>query len=224
MKGRPPGYDRGKALALYAEGLPDVEIARRLGLSYSSKVSHFLRSKGLPPKGVCADCGKPFIRETHRAPRCSSCFYHLRAGERVGNFEVLERRGPYCGGFKYLVRDVRCGHQRIVGHMPTQPFVGKFAACGCPTRHVNKYGYAVWLIVTPSGKRLNVLEHRIVKERELGRELRDDETVHHINGIKDDNRPENLQLRQGRHGKGTVFHCLDCGSVNVGAAPLAEAN
>lgn len=37
-----------------------------------------------------------------------------------------------------------------------------------------------------------VLEHRLVLEAALGRLLRDDEHGHHINGVRDDNRPENL--------------------------------
>lgn len=41
-----------------------------------------------------------------------------------------------------------------------------------------------------------VLEHRLVMERHLGRLLRPDEVIHHINGDTRDNRVENLEVMQ----------------------------
>lgn len=39
-----------------------------------------------------------------------------------------------------------------------------------------------------------IMEHVLVMEDFLGRKLRDRENVHHINGVKNDNRLENLEL------------------------------
>ena len=39
-----------------------------------------------------------------------------------------------------------------------------------------------------------IREHRVVLEESLGRLLRREELVHHVNGVRDDNRIENLLL------------------------------
>lgn len=80
-------------------------------------------------------------------------------------------------------------------------------------RSVGQNGYIY--ILSPdhpsvAGKKNRYIgEHRLVMEKHLGRILSSNENVHHKNGIKNDNRIENLEivLRNAHMGSVTCPHC-----------------
>ena len=63
-------------------------------------------------------------------------------------------------------------------------------------RYKNRNGYIeVWMPEHPNAKGAGyIAEHRLVMSDMLGRPLKKGENVHHKNGKRDDNRPENLEL------------------------------
>jgi hypothetical protein len=75
--------------------------------------------------------------------------------------------------------------------------------------YLDSKGYA---LVRINGRFIH--EHRYVMEQKLGRKLNKAESVHHINGIRHDNSPDNLELWVGpiRYGQRAAdIKCHNCG-------------
>ena len=67
-------------------------------------------------------------------------------------------------------------------------------------KHISPDGYVK--VPDKSGRGRSILEHRLVMEEHIGRQLLASENVHHINGDRTDNRIENLELWNTRQPKG----------------------
>lgn len=148
-------------------------------------------------------------------------WHKLEEGQKFGRWTVVSREpkpGGNGGGRRWLCR-CECGTERYV--KATSLASGKSKSCGCVLRdprlncrgpaHGNwkggRYksnGYITVNTVLPGDtKRSRVFEHVAVMAESLGRKLHSHESVHHKNGIRDDNRLENLELWTRHHPTGS---------------------
>lgn len=113
---------------------------------------------------ICMQCGKPFTEY---------------------KTEIIRGRGKFC--------NKSCTSKYTIAKKPPDQ-KGANNSQYKGGRYLNN-GYVFILSPDhPSNRGSYVPEHRLIMEHMIGRHLRNDDVVHHINGIKDDNREENLLL------------------------------
>ena len=153
----------------------------------------------------------PFEEKKFSLDLSGQRFHRLLVIKRVKNPTQKTNTRSY-----WLVK-CDCGTEKIT----TAANLRKFKSCGCFKKEYEKnrigergtnwkggitYREGYKYIYLPDHHRSNqvgyVAEHHLVIEAHLNRKMLKDEVIHHLNGIKDDNRLENLELWSFSHPKG----------------------
>ena len=132
-------------------------------------------------ENTCVDCGKKFFYKA-KMKRCTTCQYHWYKKECPEKFkEIHQARAERQNAQRRLKKGLPIDH---VFHKGPKG-----------EGYLDKKGYRKMVRKNPSGKGyIRKYQHVLVMENHLGRQLLKNENVHHKNGIRDDNRIENLEL------------------------------
>lgn len=145
------------------------------------------------PVRTCQQCGIEFI-ERHPQKFCSvGCRVDSTRG--VLRVERTERPCAWCGELfkpRKASQSARCCSRRC-GYDLGNSKRGRKGEQNANWKGGTKNHNRGYLMVYVLGRGMQ-LQHRVVMEEILGRQLVKGETVHHKNGIRNDNRPENLEL------------------------------
>lgn len=159
------------------------------------------------------DCGGRIIVTTHRLTSgkfksCGCINNPDLTGNRYHRLVVLEKEteSGACGTRWKCLCD--CGEKTVAFAQNLKN--GKHKSCGClRSERADKVdcGNGYILVTAKDHPRAGkwtgrVREHILVMEKRLGRFLKSGEEVHHLNGIKSDNRIENLELWSKSHPAG----------------------